>query len=67
MKDVIFELDHWIWKSLEDFVAYKDMCGLVNSREAIAAYKEDLHFFALEPDLHPEGSASKMRQIERCY
>lgn len=61
-----FDGDHWAWKALEDFIAFKDMYEYVTNQSAMDTHKDSMNYFAIVPNLHDSDSASKLRnQTER--
>ncbi|WP_444924378.1 hypothetical protein ACJJH9_03870 [Microbulbifer sp. DLAB2-AF] len=56
-----FDGDHWAWKALEDFVAFKDMYGYVTNQSAMDSHKDSMTYFTIDPNLHHPDSASDLR------
>lgn len=56
MNELLFDGDYWVWKALEDFIAFKEIHAYVNNQLAMNAYKSSMSYIALEPDMHEEGT-----------
>lgn len=64
MSKQLFNGDHWKWKSLEDYIAFKEMYGFVNDHQAMETYKNSMTYVALEPELHEENTHQKLRNYK---
>src|SRR6185503_12991278 len=62
MKECIFELDHWEWKALEDFIAFKDMHEFISNSHAMDAHIASFNYVAAEPALHQEDAERELRE-----
>ncbi|MDO9319449.1 MAG: hypothetical protein Q7V56_14805 [Gammaproteobacteria bacterium] len=61
MKELIFDLDHWEWKCLEDFGSYQDIHDFVGNQQAVDAHKSSMTYFAIDPASHPENTDALLR------
>jgi hypothetical protein len=62
----IFNGDLLRYKSLEDYVAFKDLYDLVNNQKAVKSHLDSYKFYALDPSLHDEGSDDALREKMAC-
>ncbi len=53
-----FHLDNWMWKSLQDYVAYRDLYLLITNAQVKTVYKESLPVFLLDPEMHLHPTAA---------
>lgn len=56
-----FDGDHWAWKALEDFVAFKDIYEYVTNQAAMDTHKDSVNYFAIGSQLHHPNSNSDLR------
>lgn len=56
-----FDGDHWAWKALEDFVAFKDIYEYVTNQAAMDTHKDSVSYFAIRSQLHHPNSNSDLR------
>lgn len=61
MSEQLFNGDHWKWKSLEDYIAFKEMHDFVNNQQAMETHKNSMTYVVLAPELHEDNTGQKLR------
>ncbi|PTB19117.1 hypothetical protein C9I57_18900 [Trinickia symbiotica] len=61
MSELLFDADHWYWKALEDFVAYRDMDKFLRSGKAFSAYADSMILHASDDN---DESATRAKLVE---
>ncbi|WP_236199791.1 hypothetical protein [Pseudomonas pseudonitroreducens] len=56
-----FLLDNWQSKLLDHYTKFMNLHELINNSEALAAHRNSLEYFAIEPSLHEEGTEENLR------
>lgn len=54
----VFHFDNWMWKSLKDYVSYRDLYLLITNVHVRTVYKESLPVFSLDLELHLHPTAA---------
>lgn len=63
MSEQLFNGDHWKWKSLEDYIAFKEMHDFVNNHQAMETHKNSMKYVVLDPELHEQNTDQKLRNL----